>query len=259
MRRTQQTETTQSNGHRPHPKQPPTNNRRPQRQNDLKAGFGRFMDTVALVATLPIQLYEWITRPPGSAIILGAAAAYMLLLSAESYWLSMGDAAVKVAFLPKPFIADRATLANLPTALLSGSFWIASLVSLVVQGIQAFTLREPSPQKARERYEAVAQYEVPDRSPQKIELAEELRLKYKQVGMRTVRQKGAVIFITYVFDIFTATRSYPLIGLEDAGELFTHAVWVFLAVFGAEIAINLFRSALDEAHRPQHPKTEVLP
>jgi hypothetical protein len=46
------------------------------------------------------------------------------------------------AFVPKPFVNDGADLRFIFTALIAPSFWMAAVVSLIVQGIQAFVLRE---------------------------------------------------------------------------------------------------------------------
>jgi hypothetical protein len=105
--------------------------------SDAASGIGR---VIVLILTVPARLINWLTTPPGNAIMIGLGVLYFGAVSAEGYWQAMN--ASNPAFVPKPFVSDGADLRFFFTAVIAPSFWMAAVVSLIVQGIQAFVLRE---------------------------------------------------------------------------------------------------------------------
>jgi len=223
---------------------------------DLGGSVRKLANWLVRILTFPIQIFTFLTNPPGSAIILGVGVLYFALLNVEGYWQSLPLASgIKTAFLPKPFVNDSADLRNLSFALTDSAFWLAGVVSLIIQSVQALMLREASIAKVKADYDAVAQYTVPEANPQAIDLAELRRQKYKRVGMRTARQKGVVILLVYSIDIGIAFWNFPLVGLPSAGALAINLVWAVLSVLGCELAINMFLDAL--AHTKEHHKSKA--
>ena len=229
-----------TNGHR-------TSNHSP--GSDAVSGIGR---TVVLILTTPARLINWLTTPPGNAIMIGLGVLYFGAVSAEGYWQAMN--ANNPAFVPKPFVSDGADLRFIFTALIAPSFWMAAVVSLIVQGIQAFVLREIDIAKAKAEYEAIKDYRVPDPEEGQLDLAEYRRRRFKSVGMRTVRTRGALIALTYAIDAGVAFWNYPVMG-QSSGEMIINLVWILASIFGTEAMINLFFNAL----APIKPQVEVLP
>ena len=125
--------------------------------SDAATGISR---ALVLILTVPARLINWLTTPPGNAIMIGLGVLYFGLVSAEGYWQAMN--VNNPAFVPKPFVSDGADLRYIFVALIAPSFWMASVVSLIVQGIQAFVLREMDIAKAQAEYEAIKDYRVPD-------------------------------------------------------------------------------------------------
>jgi len=229
-----------TNGHR-------TSNHSP--GSDAVSGIGR---TVVLILTAPARLINWLTTPPGNAIMIGLGVLYFGAVSAEGYWQAMN--ANNPAFVPKPFVSDGADLRFIFTALIAPSFWMAAVVSLIVQGIQAFVLREIDIAKAQAEYEAIKDYRVPDPEEGQLDLAEYRRRRFKSVGMRTVRTRGALIALTYAIDAGVAFWNYPVMG-QSSGEMVINLVWILASIFGTEAMINLFFNAI----APIKPQVEVLP
>lgn len=217
--------------------------------NDAATGISRVL---VLVLTVPARLIHWLTTPPGNAIMIGLGVLYFGAVSAEGYWQAMS--VKNPAFVPKPFVNDGANLAFTLAALISPSFWMASIVSLIVQGIQAFVLREIDIAKAQAEYQAVKDYRVPDPEEGQLDLAEYRRRRFKSVGMRTVRTRGALIALTYAIDAGIAFWNYPVIG-QSTGEMVINLVWILASIFGTEAMINLFFNAI----APIKPQVEVLP
>jgi len=208
--------------------------------------------------TLPVQLFTFLTTAPGSAIVLGLGVIAFALLNIEGYWVSIPSEVEKLPFISKPFVNDGADFRNLDFAIRDSAFWLAALISMVVQGIQALMLREASIEKTKFDYDSVSHYTVPKSDPHSIDIAELRRQNFKKVGMRTVRQKGAVILIVYMLDIGIAVSNFPLLGLPSSWDLVINLVWALLSVFGCELTINMFLDALSHAESPRKPKTEVV-
>ena len=217
--------------------------------SDAASGISRVL---VLILTAPARLINWLTTPPGNAIMIGLGVLYFGAVSAEGYWQAMN--ANNPAFVPKPFVNDGADLRFFFTAIIAPSFWMAAVVSLIVQGIQAFVLREIDIAKAQAEYQAVKDYRVPDPEEGQLDLAEYRRKRLKTVGMRTVRTRGALIALTYAIDAGIAFWNYPVIG-QSTGEMIINLVWILASIFGTEAMINLFWNAL----APIKPQVEVLP
>jgi hypothetical protein len=221
----------------------------PSPSRDAATGISR---AVVLILTAPARLINWLTTPPGNAIMIGLGVLYFGAVSAEGYWQAMNPN--NPAFVPKPFVGDGADLRFIFTALIAPSFWMAAVVSLIVQGIQAFVLREIDIAKAKAEYEAIKDYRVPDPEEGQLDLVEYRRRRFKSVGMRTVRTRGALIALTYAIDAGIAFWNYPVIG-QSTGEVIINLVWILASIFGTEAMINLFFNAL----APIKPQVEVLP
>jgi hypothetical protein len=217
--------------------------------SDAATGISRVL---VLVLTMPARLINWLTTPPGNAIMIGLGVLYFGSVSAEGYWQAMD--ANNPAFVPKPFVNDGADLGFIFAAILAPSFWMAAVVSLIVQGVQAFVLREMDIARAKAEYEAIKDYRVPDPTEGQLDLAEYRRRRFKSVGMRTVRTRGALIALTYAIDAGIAFWNYPVMG-QSSGEMVINSVWILASIFGTEAMINLFFNAI----APIKPQVEVIP
>lgn len=225
---------------------------RPQPRINAGAIVRRILYFVVVIATFPIRVIQWLTVPPGSAILFGAGAVYMLMLSIESYAQSGG---LPVGFLPKFGISDGAGLGNLPATLASAIFYVSIAVSLIINSIQAWLLRDVSPDLAKQQFEAVQHHTVPKKNDCAIDIVEVRRKRYISSGTRTDRIKGAVLLFTYAIDIVVSYGNYPLLGLP-VGRMLVNLVYFLFSLFGSEAFINLFRDAIDEARFQPH--TEVV-
>jgi hypothetical protein len=232
---------TSTNGHRGNSNHSPG--------SDAATGISR---AVVLILTTPARLINWLTTPPGNAIMIGLGVLYFGSVSAEGYWQAMN--ANNPAFVPKLFVSDGADLRFIFIALIAPSFWMAAVVSLIVQGIQAFVLREIDIASAQAEYLAVKDYRVPSPEDGQLDLAEYRRRRFKSVGMRTVRTRGALITLTYAIDAGIAFWNYPVMG-QSTGEMIINLVWILASIFGTEAMINLFFNAI----APIKPQVEVLP
>jgi hypothetical protein len=223
---------------------------------NLGSVASRIFYWLAWLVTLPIRVVMWLTQPPGSAILFGLAVLYFIGLSCEGYW----QAAVSDApsFIVKPFIEDGADPWSVFTALFSPTFWVASILSTIIQAIQASTLRDISLAQAQREYESVRDYTVPDKRPDAVDLVEFKRRQLKRAGTKSLRVKGFVCLLAYSIDFIVSFSNFPLFGADGIGELLRNLTWIALSIFGAECAIALFLDALDKGREPAIPKVEVV-
>ena len=217
---------------------------------DAGSGIGR---AFILAVTFFARAIIWLTKPPGSAIMLSFGVLYFAGISCEGYWQAMNASAP--AFMPKPFINDGANPIVFLRAIVTPTFWFAAAVSLVIQGIQAFVLREVEVARAKAEYEAVAVYQVPEPDEDAIDLAEHRRQQYKNAGMRTIRMRGFLIALTYAVDLCIAAWNYPLLG-QAITQFAINLVWCIASIIGTEAMINLFWEAIAPLNK--HPQVEVL-
>lgn len=223
---------------------------------NLGSVASRIFYWLAWLLTLPIRIVMWLTQPPGSAILFGLAVLYFIGLSCEGYW----QAAVPEApsFIVKPFIEDGAEPLVVFAALLSPTFWVASILSTIIQAIQASTLRDISLAQAQREYESVRDYSVPDKRDNAVDLVEFKRRQLKRAGTKSLRVKGFVCLLAYAIDFIVSFSNFPLFGADGIGELLRNLTWIALSIFGAECAIALFLDALDKGRQPSVPKVEVV-
>lgn len=225
------------------------NPKRPGAGSDAMKGMTRVL---VEILTVPARIINFLTTPPGSAIMIGLGVLYFAGVSAEGYWQAMNTG--NPAFIPKPFVNDEANLLFFLVAIVSPSFWMAGIVSLIVQGIQAFVLRELEIERAKAEYEAVKNYRVPDPVEGQLDIAEYRRRKFKSIGMRTIRTRGALIALTYAIDTGIAFWNFPIVG-QSTGAVVINLVWILASIFGTESMINLFFNAI----APIKPQVEVIP
>ena len=64
----------------------------PSLQSDAATGISR---ALVMVLTVPARLINWLTTPPGNAIMIGLGVLYFGSVSAEGYWQAMDIAPLR--------------------------------------------------------------------------------------------------------------------------------------------------------------------
>ena len=243
-----------------------TNDRstRANQRRGMKIGFGfsKIISAIVfcllwIITAIP-RLVHWLTSIPGNTILFGFATIYFYLVSIEGYWQS-SDSSLP-SFLFKPFIDDGANLANLYAAMFTSSFWIAAILSLGVNAIQAKVLRDINIAKAREEAEEAAKNRMVNVPDDAIDFAHHKAEVYHSAGMRAVRSKGAVIVLTYLIDFASGFKNYPINPVDGLWLCFVNLCWVVISVFAAELVTTFFLEAIEDAkrHYRRNPETEVV-
>ena len=168
------------------------------------------------LSSIGAQVIKFLTSPPGNLIVFSLATVYFALISVESYWLAVDK--MNEAFVPKPFIDDGADPRHLAIAIRSMKFWTSVMLSLFVQSIQAFVIREI-----------------------RIEVQQNINASQKSAAIR-----GAAIIATYVIDGRVGLATYPIFGIETT-RMSVNLVWLLLDIVGTEIGLNFFDHAYEKA------------
>ncbi len=228
-----------------------TNNRRSDRstvgrKRDITPGevLQRILYGAVVVLTFPVRAINWLTQPPGNAILFGLATAYFYGLNLESYWQAVVPDAP--SFIPKPFITDGANPLFFFLAAIQPGFWVTSLLAIAVQALETSVLRDISLNAAKAEYDAIKDYEVPEPNPNAVDLAEYKRRRYQSAGMKSIKIRGFIVLLAYGVDIAVAIVNFPLFGVKSAMQLLGNVAWILLSVFGAEAASALFIDALEK-------------
>lgn len=168
------------------------------------------------LSSIGAQVIKFLTSPPGNLIVFSLATVYFALISVESYWLAVDK--MNEAFVPKPFIDDGADPRHLAIAIQSIKFWTSVILSLFVQSVQAFVIREI-----------------------RIEAQQNINASKKSAAIR-----GVAILATYVIDGRVGLASYPIFGIETA-RMSVNLVWLVLDIVGTEVGLNFFDHAYEKA------------
>jgi hypothetical protein len=217
-----------------------------------------FFACLLWIITLPPRLAYVLTSVPGNMFLFGTATVYFYLISIEGYWQSSDN--TLPSFLFKPFINDSANLSVLYAAISTSAFWIAAILSLSINAVQAKVLRDVNIAMAREEAREAAKNLILDTPPNAIPFAHHKANIYHGAGMKAVRSKGAVIVLTYVIDFASAFKNYSLNPLEGIWQCFINFCWAMISVFAAELVTTFFVEAVEDAKRyfKQHPNPEVV-
>lgn len=219
-------------------------------------------DSVAWFFSRPAALYKWLTAPKGgNRIVLGSLTIYFWAVSAEAYWqaLEVGTNFAKTgkltqhtethpSFVPKPFSPNSGNLQNAGVAFSDPSFYVTSIISLAILGIQANLQRgKSSVTQAKRDYEAVKNFRVGEVPSDAIDVVKIEARAYKKAGSHTAKNISSVVRASYFIDIAGNAAPYWGMLFSGLGGFVASAVWIYLGVFGAEKFLALWQRNEDLA------------
>ncbi|MDZ8241469.1 hypothetical protein [Nostoc sp. ChiQUE01b] len=92
---------------------------------------------------------------------------------------------------------------NVPFALFNPFFYLAFMISVGVQVIEAHALRGKNPDSARRELQDHMVYDLETKPSGKIDLVGQLWADYKTAGIRDRSSAGLVVIAVWAFDIVT--------------------------------------------------------
>lgn len=221
----------------------------PRRKADFVEVAIRVLETGVKSIGLVVFVIERLTGR-WSCFPIGAVAGYMTLLNIEGYYNALGR---PDSFLPKPYIQDGASLANLATAVNNPQFWLATVIGICSSAVAAKWWRDRQTiAEAKAKFNEVKNERTGDLPDDAIDLAKYRRKKLKRAGMKRIRLLGLLFLICLGTDVATAIVNYPLSGKN----FLVHFIWALLSVFGSEIFLAAFQDSWEELRKD--PKVEVV-
>lgn len=173
-----------------------------------KRSIGELIDfcakTIVLVVGLPIRFMAAIvaqfvqTGGMGRAVVGGLLFIGGSLISADSVWQTM--------FQQPPVFGWFETnwnWANVPFAFFNPFFYLAFLIAVGLQVVEANALRGKNPDSARRELQDHMHYDLETKPSGKIDLVGDLWKDYKTAGVRDRSSAGFVSIAVWVFDLVT--------------------------------------------------------
>jgi hypothetical protein len=229
--------------------------------------------TVAIATAIP-RLAAWATGGKGSKALMGLGAAYCLALSAEAWFVTLPTltgqppATENRRFVPKPFINDGADLgllnplnaiptvwdaamgvleAVLPFQLkgavpepvrcvwLDWRFYVAVLLSVVVQTFQAKALRSLTVDQRLKKAQALQRYKRMSLDPKAIDIANARAAEYNKSLMGKRRGMGLGIVTSYGVE---AWMGWSAITGNVGIPVTTAIIYTVVQMFGFEFFLS---------------------
>ncbi|NMG10353.1 hypothetical protein DP117_27160 [Brasilonema sp. UFV-L1] len=173
-----------------------------------KKSIGQIIDMVAklvvLVVGLPIRFASAIVAQfvanggAGRAVVGGVLFLIGSAISADSVWQTMFGQ--RPLF---PWFETGWSWANVPLTLFNPFFYLAFVVAIGLQVIEAYALRGKNPDTARRELQDHMQYDLESKPSGKIDLVGEIWKDYKKAGLRDRKSEGFITLAIWAFDIVT--------------------------------------------------------
>lgn len=178
------------------------------KQQNKKRSIGQILDQVAkysvLIIGLPIRLAAAIVSQfvsnggTGRAAVGGTLFLLGSAISADSIWQTVFQQ--RPVF---PWFETGWSWFNVPVAVFNPFFYLAFLIAVGVQVVEAYSLRGKNPDSARRELEDHMIYDLESKPNGKIDMVGELWKDYKTAGMRDRASAGFIPLMLWGFDLVT--------------------------------------------------------
>jgi membrane-bound metal-dependent hydrolase YbcI (DUF457 family) len=173
-----------------------------------RRSIGQIIDTVVrivvIVVGLPIRIAAAIVNQfvanggAGRAVVGGVLFLLGSAISADSIWQTVFQQ--RPLF---PWFETSWSWVNVPLTVFNPFFYLAFLIAIGLQVIEAYALRGKNPDSARRDLQDHMSYELETKPNGKIDLVGELWKDYKTAGMRDHKSAGFISLAIWVFDLVT--------------------------------------------------------
>jgi hypothetical protein len=173
-----------------------------------KRSIGQIIDFIAkmivLVVGMPIRFAAAIVAQfvgnggVGRAVVGGLLFILGSAISADSIWQTVFQQ--RPLF---PWFEAGWSWANVPLTVFNPFFYLAFLIAVGLQVVEAYALRGKNPDSARRELQDHMVYDLETKPSGKIDLVGELWRDYKVAGMRDRNTTGLISLAIWVFDLVT--------------------------------------------------------
>lgn len=170
--------------------------------------IGQIIDFIAkmivLVVGMPIRFAAAIVAQfvgnggVGRAVVGGLLFILGSAISADSIWQTVFQQ--RPLF---PWFESGWSWANVPLTVFNPFFYLAFLIAVGLQVVEAYALRGKNPDSARRELQDHMVYDLETKPSGKIDLVTELWKDYKTAGLRDRNTTGLISLAIWVFDLVT--------------------------------------------------------
>jgi hypothetical protein len=177
-----------------------------QQKHAKKRTIGEVIDfcakLIVLIVGLPVRFAASIVNQfvanggAGRAVVGGILFIGGSMVSADSIWQLLFQGAPVF-----PWFEPEWTWFNVPAAVFNPFFYLAFLIAVGLQVVEAHALRGKNPDSARRELQDHMVYDLEGKPNGKIDLVGELWKDYKTAGLRDRSSGGLVTLAVWVFDL----------------------------------------------------------
>jgi hypothetical protein len=215
-----------------------------------KRSLGQIIDlaakAVVLIVGIPIRVAAAIVSQfvanggVGRAVVGGVLFLGGSAISADSVWQTVfGQRPLFPWFQP-----DWSWL-NVPATLFNPFFYLAFLIAVGLQVIEAYALRGKNPDSARRELDDHMGYDLESKPSGKIDLVGEMWKEYKTAGMRDRKSAGFISFAIWVFDLVTTFAARNPFNFTDPLSILGCILFNIGTMLAGEIGFAIWRLTKD--------------
>jgi len=215
-----------------------------------KRSIGQIIDFLAkwtvLIVGLPIRVAAAIVAQfvanggAGRAVVGGLLFMLGSAISADSIW--------QTVFRQRPvfpWFESGWNWFNVPVAVFNPFFYLAFLIAVGLQVIEAYALRGKNPDSARRELQDHMVYDLESKPSGKIDLVGELWRDYKVAGMRDRSTAGLISLAIWTFDLVTTFAARNPFTYTEPLTIVTCIMFNIATMLAGEIGFAIWQLTKD--------------
>jgi len=221
-----------------------------QQHQPPKRSIGQIIDTIAkwavLIVGLPIRAAAAIVAQfvanggTGRAVVGGLLFMMGSAISADSIW--------QTVFRQRPvfpWFESGWSWFNVPAAVFNPFFYLAFLIAVGLQVIEAYALRGKNPDSARRDLQDHMVYDLESKPSGKIDLVSELWKDYKIAGMKDRSTAGLISLAIWTFDLVTTFAARNPFAYTDPSTVLCCILFNIATMMAGEIGFAIWQLTKD--------------
>jgi hypothetical protein len=219
-------------------------------QQPPKRSIGQIIDTIAkwavLIVGLPIRAAAAIVAQfvanggAGRAVVGGLLFMMGSAISADSIWQTVFRQ--RALF---PWFESGWSWFNVPAAIFNPFFYLAFLIAVGLQVIEAYALRGKNPDSARRDLQDHMVYDLETKPNGKIDLVGELWKDYKTAGMKDRSTAGLISLAIWMFDVVTTFAARNPFAYAEPLTILTCIMFNVATMLAGEIGFAIWQLTKD--------------
>jgi hypothetical protein len=184
-------------------------------------------------------LEQFLTPGSSGTKIIGAIGFFIgAFLSTDGIWQAMFQGVPMFPWYERNWIGWFGWLTILPNFL----FWLSFGISLLVQVMEAKTLRGKRPDQAKAEFEESQKYSLPSRPTGKIDLSQALWKDYKRAGMRERNTGAGFVWFFWAFDFISTFVGRNPFQFTDPAQILGCFTYNILSMLAGETGYAIWQS-----------------